>query len=103
MQLFSTPAPEAEELLLTNTDEPIDRDVTNTDVSVFRVGQLGAGCSVWAVAPYSVAVLSVWIVKENVTAVVPVSATSPALLLVGLVVFCYSRYHSGMYVRARYH
>ena len=50
----------------------------------------------WAVAAYSVAVLSVWIVKENITAVVPVSATSPALLLVDLVVFCCSRCRSGM-------
>ena len=87
MQFFRTPAPEAEERLL-----------TFSDVSVLEVGQLGAGfpCSVLVVAAYFIAVLSVVIVKENVTAVVPVSKTSPALLLVDLVVFCYSRYHSGM-------
>ena len=85
--MVRTPAPEAEERLL-----------TNSDVSVLEVGDLEAGFprSVLAVAAYFVAVLSVLIVKENITAVVPVSATSPALLLVGLVVFCYSRYHSGM-------
>ena len=62
------------------------------------VGQLGAGfpCSVFVVAAFFVAVLSVVKVKLIVTAVVPVSATSPALLLVDVVVFCYSRYHSGM-------
>ena len=62
------------------------------------VGQQGAGfpCSVLVVAAYFVAVLSVVKVKVNVTAVAPVSGTSPALLLVDVVVFWYSRYHSGM-------